>query len=168
QVKLLSDEDVAIEDEMRHQFAHYVPLAPARTFLVDMARLRFDHLDQLLSPAYREEIAAQAIAFGQDPFEDMMPTYQRHVFLHSLYDIMLSFERSPLIGCTSFVLREGEGGHTILGRNFDFEGPQILDDKKAVFLVFEDGQLPYASVSWPGFVGTATGIDQAGVPLVIH
>src|SRR5690606_18136929 len=115
-VKLLRDEQVAIEDEMRHQFAHYVPLAPARTFLVDMARLRFDHLDQLLSPAYREEIAAQAIAFGQDPFEDMMPTYQRHVFLHSLYDIMLSFERSPLIGCTSFVLREGEGGHTILGR----------------------------------------------------
>jgi isopenicillin-N N-acyltransferase like protein len=166
--KLLRDEQIAIEEEMRRQFAHFVPWSPARTLLVDMARLRFDALDQLLSPAYRQEIAAQAAAFGPDPFEDMMPTYQRHVFLHSLYDIMLSFERSPLIGCTSFVLREGEDGHLIMGRNFDFEGPQILDDKKAVFLVFEDGQLPYASVSWPGFIGTATGINREGVALVIH
>lgn len=172
--KLLRDEQVAIEEEMRGQFAHFVPWSPARTLLVDLARLRFATLDQLLSPAYREEIAAQAAAFGPDPFEDMMPTYQRHVFLHSLYDIMLSFERSPLIGCTSFVLREAgddadpAAGRVVIGRNFDFEGPQILDDKKAVFLVFEDGHIPYASVSWPGFVGTATGVNRDGVAIVIH
>ena len=31
-----------------------------------------------------------------------MPTYQRMMFLYSLYDISLPLEHSPLIGCTSF------------------------------------------------------------------
>lgn len=167
-ITLLRDDQLAIEREMREQFAHFVPLAPARTLLVDLARLRFSHLDELLSPAYKRELAAQAAALAPDPLSDLMPTYQRFVFLHSLYDIMLSFERSPLIGCSSLVLEEDARGHTLVGRNFDFEGPQILDDRKAVFLVFEDGKVPYASVSWPGFIGTASGMNAHGVSLVIH
>ena len=168
--RLLYDEQVAIERYMHDEFTHYVPLAPARMLLVDMARLRFRSLDEALSLRYRQEIAAQAAAFEPDPFTSLMDTYQRMVFLHSLYDIMLSFERSPLVGCTSFVV-DGHAtvdGHTLVGRNFDFEGPQILDDKKAVFLMREEDRIPYASVSWPGFVGAASGMNIEGVAIVIH
>jgi isopenicillin-N N-acyltransferase-like protein len=168
--QLLYEQQVAIEGQLHEQFAHFVPWAPARWLLVDLARLQFRGLDQRLSLANRTEIAAQAAAFSPDPFSSMMGTYQRFVFLESLYDIMLSFEQSPLVGCSSFVAT-GErtaGGRTLLGRNFDFEGPQVLDDEKAVFLMLEAGHIPYASVAWPGFVGTTTGLNLAGLGIVIH
>jgi hypothetical protein len=169
-VRLLYDEQVAIERDLHDQFSHYVPYAAARLLIVDMARLRFRNLEENLRPGHLEEIAAQAAAFAPDPFTGLMGTYQRFVFLHSLYDIMLSFERSPLVGCTSFVLGGATtaDGHTLVGRNFDFEGPQVLDDKKAVFLVLEDGRIPYASVSWPGFIGAASGMNYEGLAIVIH
>jgi hypothetical protein len=92
------------------------------------------------------------------------------VYLHSLYDVSLSFEHSPLIGCTSFALTgdAAEAGHTILARNFDFEAGRIFDERKAVFLMHETGKLAYASVSWPGLVGAVTGMNEAGVALVVH
>ncbi len=168
--KLLYAEQVAIERQLHEQFAQFVPWAPVRWLIVDLARLKFRGLDRRLSLTHRTEIAAQAAAFSPDPFSSVMGTYQRFVFLDSLYDIMLSFEQSPLIGCSSFVVtgQRTEDGHTLLGRNFDFEGPQILDDEKAVFLMLEEGQIPYASVAWPGFVGTTTGLNIEGLGIVIH
>lgn len=169
-VALAYDEVVAIERTMHEQFAHFVPFAPARWAIVDFARWRFRDLDLTLGTARRRELAAYAASFVPDPYQDQMETYQRVVFLNSLYDIMLSFERSPLVGCTSLVLSGAATAdqHVLVGRNFDFEGPQILDDRKAVFLVFETGRVPYATVSWPGFVGAATGINAAGVAVVVH
>ncbi len=168
--RLLYDTQIALEGDIHDIFAHYVPWAPARWLIVDLARLQFRQLDQRLSLAHRTELASQAAAYSPDPFSSLMGTYQRFVFLDSLYDIMLSFEHSPLVGCTSFVVTgsASEGGHTLLGRNFDFEGPQILDDEKAVFLMLEEGRIPYASVAWPGFVGTTTGLNLAGLGMVIH
>jgi hypothetical protein len=169
-VALLYDDQLAIEAKMREEFRRYVPWWAARVALLDLSRFQFRALDRAMRPERRHEIAAQAAAFSPDPFTDMMPTYQRFVFLHSLYDIMLSFEHSPLIGCTSFVVGPslGANGHTLVGRNFDFEGPQILDDLKAVFLILDDGPVPYATVSWPGFVGAATGMNLEGLTIVVH
>jgi hypothetical protein len=92
------------------------------------------------------------------------------VFLNSLYDVMLAFERSPLVGCSSFVLRGGAAaqGHALLGRNFDFEGPSVLDGNKAVFLIHEMDRIPYASISWPGFVGVSSGMNALGLGIVVH
>lgn len=169
-VRLAYDQVVAIERTMHDEFAHYVPWAPARWAIVDFARWRFRGLDSTLGSDRRREIAAYASGFSPDPFRRGMDTYQRFVFLNSLYDIMLSFERSPLVGCTSVALTGAATAeqHVLVGRNFDFEGPQILDDRKAVFLVHESDRIPYASVSWPGFVGAATGMNAAGVAVVVH
>ncbi len=169
-IRLLYDQQSRIERELHGQFSHYVPWTVARVLIMDIARLRFRNLDDNLSRDDREEIAAQAAVFSPDPFADLMGTYQRFVFLHSLYDIMLSFERSPLVGCTSFVLNQHQtaDGHTLVGRNFDFEGPAVLEEHKTVFLVLEEGRIPYASVMWPGFVGTASGMNHEGLAIVIH
>jgi isopenicillin-N N-acyltransferase like protein len=37
-----------------------------------------------------------------------------------------------------------------------------------VFLVHEDGAIPFASVAWPGFVGVVTGMNAEGVFVVVH
>ena len=168
--RLLYPQMVENEGTLYGQFSYYVPFPPARWLIMDISRLQFRGIDRGMPEARRREIAAQAAAFRPDLYDDTLPTYHRFIFLQSLYDIALSFEHSPLLGCTSFALTgdAGEGGHTVLARNFDFEAGPIFDEKKAVFLVFEEGRIPYASVSWPGLVGAVTGMNAEGLALVVH
>jgi hypothetical protein len=168
--RLLYPEMVANEGTLYAQFQRFVPFPPARWLIMDMSRLRYRGIDQGLAEDRKREIAAQARAFSPDPFDSVLPTYHRFIFLQSLYDIALSFEHSPLIGCTSFALTDGafEGGHTVLARSFDFEAGDIFDQGKAVFLVHEEGRIPYASVAWPGLVGAVTGMNAEGLGLVVH
>jgi hypothetical protein len=170
QVALLRDEMLANEAELWSTFESVVPSAWARFLIFDIARLRFRNMERLMSDGHRREIAATAIAFTPDPWAVKIPSYQRMVYLHSLYDVSLSFEHSPLIGCTSFALTgdASQDGHTLLARNFDFEAGRIFDERKAVFLMHEDGKKAYASVSWPGLVGALTGMNEAGLALVVH
>jgi hypothetical protein len=170
QVSLLRTEMLANEAELWTQLEVLVPSAWARTLIFDLARIRFRHIDQLMSEPRRREIAAAASTFVPDPWRARIPSYQRMVYLHSLYDVSLSFEHSPLLGCTSFALNGSavEKGHTFLARAFDFEAGRLFDEHKAVFLVRESGKIPYASVAWPGLVGVVTGMNDAGVALVVH
>jgi hypothetical protein len=116
------------------------------------------------------EIASQARAFSPDPFAEHFPTYQRFIYLNSLYDIALGFEHSPLLGCTSFAATGAAtaGGHTILARNFDFEAGSVYDESKVVFLVHEKDAIPFASVAWPGLVGVLSGMNAEGLAVVVH
>lgn len=168
--RLLYPEMKENEGTLYAQFRHYVPILPARWLIMDVSRLQFRHVDRGMSDDRRREIAAEALAFSPDPYSDVLPTYHRFVFLNALYDIALSFEHSPLLGCTSFAIGGGasEAGHVILARNFDFEAGPIFDEKKAVFLVREEGRIPYASVAWPGLVGAVSGMNAEGVALVVH
>ena len=170
QVALMRTEMLANEAELWTQLETLVPSAWARTVIFDLARIRFRHIDRLMSEERRREIAAAASTFVPDPWRARIPSYQRMVYLHSLYDVSLSFEHSPLIGCTSFALTgsAAEDGHTFLARAFDFEAGRLFDEHKAVFLVRENGKIPYASVAWPGLVGVVTGMNDAGVALVVH
>jgi isopenicillin-N N-acyltransferase-like protein len=168
--RLLYPEMVANEGTLQDQFRHYVPLPPLRWLIMDLSRVEFRHVDQGMPGVRLREIAAEARGFSPDPYDGLLPSYHRFVFLHSLYDIALSFEHSPLIGCTSFALGDGafENGHVVLARNFDFEAGSIFDTGKAVFLVREEGSIPYASVAWPGLVGALTGMNADGLSLVVH
>ncbi len=170
QGRLLYPEMNENEGTLYGQLEHYVPFPPARWLLADISRVQFRSVDQGMPEERRREIASQAEAFAPDPYAGFLPTYHRFVFLHALYDIALSFEHSPLLGCTSFALTgaASAGGHVLLARNFDFEAGPIFDEKKAVFLVREEGRIPYASVSWPGLVGAVTAMNAEGVALVVH
>jgi hypothetical protein len=170
QVALMRTEMLANEAELWTQLETLVPSSLARALIFDLARIRFRNIDQLMSEPRRREIAAAASTFVPDPWTARIPSYQRMVYLHSLYDVSLSFEHSPLIGCTSFALSNGaaEQGHTFLARAFDFEAGRLFDEHKAVFLVRERGKIPYASIAWPGLVGVVTGMNDAGVALVVH
>jgi hypothetical protein len=151
-------------------FSRYVPFWPARALIMDLSRVRYRHVDQGFPDARRREVAAQARAFTPDPFDAELPTYQRMVFLHSLYDIALSFEHSPLIGCSTFLLgpEATRDSHTLLARAFDFEAGEVFDRSKAVFFVRGEGAIPFASVSWPGLVGVMSGMNAEGVAVVVH
>jgi hypothetical protein len=167
---LMRDEMVNNERLLLAELEHAVRPAPLRWLLLDLAQARYRNVDRGMSDARRREIAAGALGFAPDPFTDVFPTYQRFVYLNALYDIALSFERSPLVGCTSFVLTTSQrpGAHTLLARAFDFDVHDVFDERKAVFFVREDGAIPFASVAWPGLVGVVSGMNADGLALVVH
>jgi isopenicillin-N N-acyltransferase like protein len=168
--RLLYPEMVANEGILLRRFEEQVSSRLARGVLLDLAELRYAHVDRGMSLSRREEIAAGARGFQPDPYSGLFPTYQRFVYLNALYDMALSFEHSPLIGCTTVTLGGDalEGGGGILARAFDFEVDEVFDRHKAVFLVREDGKIPFASVAWPGLVGVVSGMNESGVAVVVH
>ena len=120
--------------------------------------------------ARRIELYAASRAFHPDPWNRRIPTYQRFLLLNALYDMSLSFEHSPLIGCSSVVFPPSMtcSGHVLLGRNFDFEVHDVFDREKAAIVFAEHDKVPVLSVAWPGLVGVATGMNSAGVGVVVH
>lgn len=192
--RLMREPMVADEGALYAAFAKGVPFGPARQAIMDLGRWRFRRVDQQIPPHYRDEVAGIAAGFQPDPFTSVLPSYHRFVFLYAVYDIALSFEKSPLIGCTTFTVpptpsdavkvtehvtpgeiaeRAGDWeaatrGHAFLARAFDFEAGEPFDKDKVVFLVREPGRIPFASVGWPGFVGVVSGINREGVALVVH
>lgn len=168
--RLLYSEMVADEGVVWDLFERTVPTRAARTLLFDLAELRYRSVDRGMSESRRLEIAAGALGFEPDPFSARLPTYQRFVYLNALYDISLSFEHSPLIGCTTLVIgpeHTGTGG-SLLARAFDFDVDEVFDRDKTVFLVREHGAIPFASVAWPGLVGVLSGMNAEGVAVVVH
>lgn len=168
--RLLYDRMLANEKDLWGTFAKFVPVSFARTLLMDVSRVRYRDVDHGFPEARRREVAAEARAFDPDPFAGHLPTYHRMVFLHSLYDISLSFEHSPLIGCSAFGLGPGAtaDGHTLLGRAFDLEAGDVFDRDKAVFFVRGEGTIPFASVAWPGLVGVLSGMNLEGVTVIVN
>ncbi len=168
--RLLRDHMIADEGEVWGDFRHFVPVSLARTLMMDLGRYRYRHVDFGVPLDRKKELAAQAAAVQPDPFAREMPTYERMIFLSSLYDIALSFEHSPLLGCSSFGLgpERTTDGHALLARAFDFEAGDMYDTDKAVFFVAEPGLVPFASVAWPGLVGVLSGMNREGVAIVVH
>lgn len=168
--RLLRDRMVANEKDVWDDFEHFVPYSAARLLMTDLSKVRYRHVDQGFPEPRRRELAAQAQAFQPDPYAFHMPTYERMVFLHSLYDIALSFEHSPLLGCSAFGLGPSatKDHHVLLARAFDFEAGDVFDRDKAVFFVAEDGTIPFASVAWPGLIGVMSGMNLEGVAVVVN
>jgi isopenicillin-N N-acyltransferase like protein len=167
---LLYDGMVATERVVWNGFRTLVPSAPLRTLLFDVGRVRHYGVDRNFPEARRREVAAEALGFRPDPFERELPTYQRLTMLHALYDISLGFEHSPLLGCTAFGIgpERTTDGHALFARAFDFEAAEVFDREKVVFIVHEDGAIPFASVAWPGFLGVVTGMNAEGVGVAVH
>ena len=170
QARLLREPMLQIEGAMLRRFDQAVPSALARLLLVDITKLRYRDVDRGMSDDRRRELAAQALAFAPDPFASVLPTYQRFLYLNALYDIALSFEHSPLVGCTTFAFHGAPkpGGGALLARAFDMEVDPVFDRGKVVFLVHEDGKIPFASVAWPGLVGVVSGMNREGLAVVVH
>lgn len=168
--RLLHQQMVVNEGVLLGHLEQTVPNQLARTLLLDLALLKYGNVAEGMSAPRLRELAAMARGFAPDPYAGFFDTFQRFVYLNALYDISLSFEHSPLLGCTSFVLNatKDSASGPLLARNFDFEVDPIFDREKAVFLVRETGHLPFASVAWPGLVGVVSGMNASGLAVVVH
>jgi isopenicillin-N N-acyltransferase like protein len=152
------------DGRMLDLFAAIVPSRALRELVSAIVRTRYRHLDRGFPADRRAEIYGQSVGYA-DPYAFVLPTYQRLVYLHALYDIALAFEHSPLLACTAFVAAgtATANGHTIVGRNFDFDVDPWFDDDKIVEIVSSTNRIPFVSVAWPGMTGVVTGMNAEGI-----
>jgi tetratricopeptide (TPR) repeat protein len=158
--RLLQDAD----DYMFTEMYRYVPSKIALFLIRVGVRLKYRHLPDHIPLERQREIAGEARGY-LDRHGDFLPTYHRLIFYHALHDITQSLEHSPLLGCTAFAAAGAAtpNGHLIIGRNFDFEGPEPLDRDKAILFYKPAGKIPFASVAWTGMSGVVTGLNAQGI-----
>lgn len=76
-----------------------------------------------------------------------------------------------LMGCSSFTVWGDQvvGGGVLTARNFDWPltGQHMLDHTLLIVQMPHDARAT-ASVSWPGYVGTVTGVSEDGVAAYLH
>lgn len=160
---------IEAEEYLFSEMRRYIPSALAMQLVKVGVLLRYRTLPLHIPLDQRIELAG--LAEGQPDLNgDFLPTYHRIVFYHALHDITQGLEHSPMLGCTALAAARGAttNGHLVLGRNFDFEGPELFDREKAVLFFKPQGRLGFVSVAWSGMMGVVTGLNQAGIYVSVN
>ena len=79
---------------------------------------------------------------------------------------------SPLLrrGCTAFAAWGGQTAdrHLLVGRNFDWEAAPVFDEDRIVIICEPDNGIPFVSLSWAGMVGCVSGMNRAGLGVMVN
>ena len=162
------------EDVMRADFDRRLP-TPLKLVLPPVLMWRFRHLGSSIPSPLLEELYGFGVTYpDRTPFP--LNAYQRGIYYHALHDMVQDLVGNPWVdpgvagACTGFA-GSGAGttdGHTIAGRNFDFEVVPLFDSEKVVHLYAADGAIPVMSVSWMGMSGVLTGMNADGIWLSLN
>lgn len=108
-------------------------------------------------PEYRRELEALiANSHGIDP--DLI------IAGNTFFDV------KKYIACTSLMVEKNRSanGRVLLGRNLDFPTLGYLQDYSLVTVVRPQGKRAYVSIGFPGMVGVISGMNDAGLCIVVH
>ncbi len=108
--------------------------------------------------------------FMSDDFDYIATPYLRALYLHGAHDIGHALSDLMLVGCTSFAAWDDKtvDGKLLIGRNFDFyAGDAFAENKIIAFINPEDGY-QFMSVTWPGFIGVVSGMNEKGLTVTIN
>lgn len=127
------------------------------------------NLDQNIIDEYCQEIYGMSKE-SSDEFNDIGPAYQRLLNYHGAHDIGHALQEMALVGCTSFALKghKSDDGSLLVGRNFDFYVGDEFAKEKIIHFVNPEKGYKFASVTWGGFVGVVSGMNETGLTVTIN
>lgn len=128
------------------------------------------NLEDHIPLEYRKEIYGIS-QFASDSFDFVAPKYHRMLNYHAAHDIGHAVQDKNLnTGCTSFIVngkRSGDG-KLLLGRNFDFYSGDSFAKNKIICFVKPQKGYKYAYITWAGFTGIVSGMNDQGLCITIN
>ena len=126
-------------------------------------------LDEHIPTEYLQEIYGVSEAHP-DSFDFIGEKYARILNYHAAHDIGHAMQQYMLVGCTSFSAWSSytADSQLILGRNFDFYAGDDFARNKVVSFFRPDSGYKFMTVSWPGFIGAVSGMNEHGLALTIN
>jgi isopenicillin-N N-acyltransferase-like protein len=142
-----------VREQARFLMAHYLDVViprPLQPMALNMVRSMEPHIP----PRYLEELAGLAEGAGET---------REHVFLAATF---LDLYRS--LGCSGFVaVPPATADGPLLARNLDFATLGVAQHYSLVIVYHPQGFDSFLSVAWPGLPGVVSGMNEAGLVLVM-
>ncbi len=181
--KLTGDLIIEIEESLLRTLRQYVPSYAARWLIGQIVLLRNRTLPRHVPEEYKTEVLGLSRGF-EDRHAEIAPLYHRMLNYHAAHDIGHAFENTSLAttsavedssvtirraaggdslaGCTGFAAwgRHVRDGHVLVGRNCDLEAGPTFDVNKIVTLFRPREGNAFLSVSWAGWLGAVTGLNE--------
>lgn len=155
------------EDHFSEQINKMVPSAFYRHFLRYFIGWFNRNLDDNVALEYKEEIFGVSHA-ASNKYNYIGSNYQRILNYHAAHDIGHALQSMALVGCTSFGTWGSGDSAMIIGRNFDFYvGDKFAEDKIVAFFNPSSGH-KYMTVTWGGFIGAVSGMNDKGLTVTIN
>jgi isopenicillin-N N-acyltransferase like protein len=126
-------------------------------------------LDKYITPEYKAEIYGVS-ASASDKYNYIGSNYQRILNYHAAHDIGHALQNLALVGCTSFGTWGGKSADSnmIIGRNFDFYVGDHFSENKIVAFEHPSEGHNFMSVTWGGFIGVVSGMNDKGLTVTIN
>ncbi len=167
--KLTAELVVRQEDHFAEQIEKMIPSKFKRSFLKYLIGWFNRNLDNNVTEEYREEI--YGVSESASPaYQYLGSNYQRILNYHAAHDIGHAVQNLAMVGCTSFGTwgAMSQDSTMIIGRNFDFYvGDKFAEDKIVAFFNPAKGH-KFMTVTWGGFTGAVSGMNDQGVSVTIN
>lgn len=167
--KLSKELVVRQEEYFAEQIGKMIPSNSQRNYLKYMIGFFNRNLDKNVKEEYLEEI--YGVSESASPaFQYLGTNYQRILNYHAAHDIGHAVQNLALVGCTSFGTwgAMSQDSTMIIGRNFDFYvGDKFAEDKIVAFFNPKQGY-KFMTVTWGGFVGAVSGMNDQGLSVTIN
>jgi predicted choloylglycine hydrolase len=167
--KLSQQQIIAQEKAFTDQIKVMVPSERYLKFLKYIVGFMNRNLTKNIPEEYKEEIYGVSHAATPE-FSWIGTNYSRILNYHAAHDIGHALENMKLVGCTSFGAWGGktENGSMLLGRNFDFYvGDEFAVNKMVNFYAPDKGH-KFMFVTWGGFTGVVSGMNDQGLTITIN
>jgi len=167
--KLSKELVVSQEDYFSEQINRMIPSKFYLHFLKYFVGWFNRKLDKNVAEEYKEEIYGVSES-ASDNYGYIGSKYQRILNYHSAHDIGHALQNLALVGCTSFGTWDdaSEDSTMIIGRNFDFYVGDNFAKNKIVMFENPAQGYKFMSVTWGGFIGVVSGMNEKGLTVTIN